>query len=111
MKKNTLISLALLSMLAAPAALAIPADPQPKKVRQPDGTYITVLMRGDEHAHMLLADDGTPLFFNTRSRAFEYATLKNNTITGSGMMARNAKDRDAKAKAFVSEMDTKAISR
>lgn len=111
MKKNTLISLALLSMLAAPAALAIPADPQPKKMLQPDGTYITVIMRGDEHAHMLLADDGTPLFFNTRSRAFEYATLKNNKITGSGMMARNAKERDAKAKAFVSKMDTKAMER
>lgn len=111
MKKNTLISLALLSMLAAPAALAIPADPQPKKMLQPDGTYITVIMRGDEHAHMLLADDGTPLFFNTKSRAFEYATLKNNTITGSGLMARNANERDAKAKAFVSKMDTKAMER
>ena len=109
MKKNTLISLAFLALAVTPMALAIPADPHPKQVQQPDGTYITVMMRGDEHAHITLADDGTPLYFNPTSRAFEYASVKDNRITGSGIIARNANDRDAKAKAYVSRMDTKAI--
>lgn len=47
------------------AASAIPADPKPKQVRQPDGTVLTILIRGDEHGHMLFTDDGVPLFRNS----------------------------------------------
>lgn len=88
---------------------AIPADPQPKQVRQSDGTWLTVTLRGDEHAHLFLADDGTPLFYNGASHSFEYARIANNRIVGSGILARNAAERDAQAKAYVRQMDVQAF--
>ena len=111
MNRKSIATLAVIAMTAAQTAMAIPADPQPKKVRQPDGSYITVIMRGDEHAHMIIADDGTPLLFNAKSGAFEYATLNGGKIAPSGIVAHDAKARDAKAKAFVDKMDKHAIEK
>ena len=109
MKRNIFAALAMAGLAAIQTANAIPADPEAKTVKQPDGTTITVFMRGDEHAHMFLADDGTPLFYNTKSKAFEYAQLKGSRITGSGIIAKNATARDAKAKAFVKGMNVENI--
>lgn len=109
MKRNILAILTLAGFAAIQTANAIPADPEAKKVKQPDGTTITVFMRGDEHAHMFLADDGTPLFYNAKSKAFEYAQVKGSRITGSGIIAKDAAARDAKAKAFVKGMNVENI--
>lgn len=108
MNKNLLLTLAI-AALASQSASAIPADPHPKKVRQPDGSYITVVMRGDEHAHITLADDGTPLYYNVKKGAFEYASLKKGRLSGSGILARNAADSDASAKSYVKSIDRRAI--
>ncbi len=111
MNKKHLISLAFATLAVTSTVWGIPADPQAKRVRQPDGTYITVMMRGDEHAHLLFSDDGTPLYYNVSTGAFEYASLHGKAIVGSGIVARDAKDRDARAKAYVGKMDRKAIER
>lgn len=50
--KRLFISIAIL-LCGICSTKAIPADPTPKKVIQPDGTSLTVLMRGDEHRHLL----------------------------------------------------------
>lgn len=110
MNRKIFLSAALAALVLQPVS-AIPADPHPKKVRQPDGSYITVVMRGDEHAHLTFSADGTPLFFNRRSGAFEYASLAGGQIAGSGIVARDAADRDARAKAYVSKMDVDGIKR
>ena len=109
MKRNILTTLALLTAFAVQQSWAIPADPQPKRVKQPDGSYITVVMRGDEHCHLTYTADGKPLHFNTATNAFEYAALKNGRIIGSGIQAKDAAERDARATAFVANMNTAAI--
>lgn len=109
MKKNILTALAMLAIASTQTMMAIPADPQAKKMRQPDGSYVTVMMRGDEHCHMLFSADGTPLFYNTKAHAFEYAQLKAGRLSGSGIIAKDAADRDMKAKAYVAKMDVKAM--
>lgn len=58
--KSRYLSLSLLSMAALPA-LAIPADPAPKTVIQPDGSKITVQMRGDEYSHAIYDMNGKQL--------------------------------------------------
>lgn len=40
---------------------AAPAIPAPVPVLQPDGTYIDVILTGDEHGHSILSADGTRL--------------------------------------------------
>lgn len=91
------------------AASAIPADPKPKQVRQPDGTVLTILIRGDEHGHMLFTDDGVPLFRNSATGVLEYARLDGGALAGSGIAATDAGQRDAKARAYIDGMDIPAM--
>ena len=44
-----LIPLLLLFWSLATTLMAIPADPTPRKVTQPDGTTVSIVLRGDEH--------------------------------------------------------------
>jgi M6 family metalloprotease-like protein len=99
----------LLSMavtLCASSAYAIPADTRPKKVVQPDGTVLTVVMSGDEHRHLSFTEDGFPLFYNSRTKTFEYARLSGNSVAGSGITASDAAKRSAKAKAYLNGINT-----
>ena len=54
----------LLNMLTAvcipQAAVAVPAYPHPIKVRQADGTFITIRLKGDERGHLAFTADGYP---------------------------------------------------
>ncbi|MBP3510465.1 MAG: M6 family metalloprotease domain-containing protein [Prevotella sp.] len=109
--KRTILPVAAL-LLAAQASLAVPADPRPKLMRQADGTTVTVLMSGDEHAHMLRTADGFPLYYNAASGNFEYAALAaDGSIRGSGMAAADAGRRDAKAAAYLAALDVKTVEK
>lgn len=55
----------------AQAAFSVPADPRPKKVRQADGTVITVHVRGDEYGHMVFNDKGEALSFDQATGCFK----------------------------------------
>ena len=67
----------LLTILAACAAitsiLAIPTKPGPVKYTQPDGTVITVTVRGDEYGHMIFSEDG--LLLKEKDGRLEYASF------------------------------------
>ncbi len=112
MKKTILISLAIVAALSATnEAVAIPADPQPKRMTQPDGSVVTVVIRGDEHHHLTYSCDGKPLFFNSKTGAFEYATLKNGLITGSGITAKDNDYRSVSDAAYLQNMNIAAIEK
>lgn len=88
---------------------AIPAYPKPLKVKQADGSWLTIQMRGDEHGHYVLTSDGIPLVFNARQENFEYADWKDGKVQASGIKAVEASERTAKVKAFVESLDKSAI--
>lgn len=88
---------------------AIPAYPKPLKVKQADGSWLTIQMRGDEHGHYALTSDGIPLVFNARQRNYEYADWKDGKVQASGIKAAEASERTAKVKAFVKSQDKSAI--
>ncbi len=90
-------------------ARAIPAYPRPIKVKQADGTELTILMRGDEHGHYAMTADGKPLLFNTTSGNYEYAKLQNGTISASGIKATEASQRTTEAKTFLQKQDADGI--
>ena len=56
MKKTSIILVILSILLASFSAGAIPANRKPIKVRQPDGSYITIKLVGDEFSHKTLMD-------------------------------------------------------
>ena len=88
---------------------AIPAYPKPLKVKQADGSWLTIQMRGDEHGHYVLTSDGIPLVFNARQENYEYADWKDGKVQASGIKAAEASERTAKVKAFVKSQDKSAI--
>ena len=88
---------------------AIPAYPKPLKVKQADGSWLTIQMRGDEHGHYVLTSDGIPLVFNARQKNYEYADWKDGKVQASGIKAAEASERTAKVKAFVESQDKSAI--
>lgn len=91
------------------ATFAIPAYPKPLKVKQADGSWLTIQMRGDEHGHYVLTSDGIPLVFNARQENYEYADWKDGKVQASGIKAVEASERTAKVKAFVESLDKSAI--
>lgn len=60
MNKKYAISSAVLGCVAMVAS-AVPADPAPKPVVQPDGTVVCVRILGDEYGHTYADADGNPL--------------------------------------------------
>ena len=88
---------------------AIPAYPKPLKVKQADGSWLTIQMRGDEHGHYVLTSDGIPLVFNARQENYEYADWKDGKVQASGIKAVEVSERTAKVKAFVESLDKSAI--
>ncbi len=109
MKLKRFLLSVLLTLGAAGAAWSVPADPAVKTVTQPDGTQLQVMQRGDEWRHMVLTSDGVPLWYNRTSGAFEYAAMQRGVFTGSGIVARNAGERDAQAMAYVATLNAQAM--
>lgn len=107
MKKIIIFSLLVVCFVQT--TFAIPAYPKPLKVKQADGSWLTIQMRGDEHGHYVLTSDGIPLVFNARQENYEYADWKDGKVQASGIKAVEAFERTAKVKAFVESLDKSAI--
>lgn len=107
MKKIIIFSLLVVCFVQT--TFAIPAYPKPLKVKQADGSWLTIQMRGDEHGHYVLTSDGIPLVFNARQKNYEYADWKDGKVQASGIKAVEASERTAKVKAFVESLDKSAI--
>lgn len=104
-----IIIFSLLVVCFVQTTFAIPAYPKPLKVKQADGSWLTIQMRGDEHGHYVLTSDGIPLVFNARQKNYEYADWKDGKVQASGIKAVEASERTAKVKAFVESLDKSAI--
>ena len=107
MKKIIIFSLLVVCFVQT--TFAIPAYPKPLKVKQADGSWLTIQMRGDEHGHYVLTSDGIPLVFNARQENYEYADWRDGKVQASGIKAVEASERTAKVKAFVESLDKSAI--
>ncbi len=83
----------LLCALAVITAGAIPADPTPVRVAQPDGDSITLRLVGDEYYHYNTTADGYTVV-NHRGR-WEYARLSGNRLESTGVAAHDASRRSA----------------
>ena len=73
------------------SAQAIPADPTPVKVTQPDGTSLTITLHGDEFFHYTTTQDGYTVLKNTAG-FYTYANVVGDHLVPSGVVARDAAD-------------------
>lgn len=78
---------------------AVPAKPGKTTVRQADGTYVTVVLHGDEHSHFTTTDDGYTLIHDGSS--WQYAIKRDGVLMASGVTAHDAAQRTDKETAFL----------
>ncbi|MDR1739947.1 MAG: M6 family metalloprotease domain-containing protein [Bacteroidales bacterium] len=82
---------------------AAPARPAPIDYRLPDGSEITITLKGDERVHWAQTPDGYTLLFN-KDGYLEYAVADGSGgIKPSGVQAHNAPGRSTNERNFLSK--------
>ncbi len=73
----------------------VKAYPYPVEIIQPDGTKITIILKGDEHVKWAESLDGYSIMLNNKG-IYEYAILDSeNDMVPSGIQARNQSERSS----------------
>jgi len=81
-------------------ASAVPAIPTPQKVTQPDGTELTVRIKGDEFYGYITTLDGYTIIKNDNGY-YTYATLVNDEVVPTKIIARDEQQRNASDKVWL----------
>ncbi|MFA5781762.1 MAG: M6 family metalloprotease domain-containing protein, partial [Bacteroidales bacterium] len=103
MKKLSLLFLIAQLSFLQEEVKAVTAYPYPIEFTQPDGSIITVLLKGDEKVHWALTSDGYTLMFNS-SGTYEYAMLNDdNEMVPSGIKANNIANRSSDELIFLTQ--------
>ena len=100
MKKS--LCLLLLGLLCL-TVRAIPANPTPVRVSQPDGSVLTVALHGDEFFHFTTTADGYTVVKNTAGY-YTYARLDGGNLVSSGVVAHDKAQRTAADHAFLANV-------
>lgn len=113
MLKKILLLLAA-GLLCAGMLRAVPAKRLPVKVKQADGTELTIVATGDERFHFYRTLDGVPVA-QRADGTFCYARLSGEMLVASDVIAHEADERDADERDFlaahrVSEEGLRALS-
>ncbi|NVN95332.1 MAG: M6 family metalloprotease domain-containing protein [Bacteroidetes bacterium] len=83
------------------SAKAVTAYPYPIEFTQPDGSKITILLKGDEKVRWAETMDGYSIVHNKQG-AYEYAKLdENNNMIPSGFIVRNTNQRSVEDNLFL----------
>ena len=107
MKNRSLFALVLILALAScflpeGKVYAVIANPKPVHYVQPDGSSLTILLKGDEFVHWAVTTDGYTLLSNKQG-AYEYAMLSPDGKMGfSGIQANDPAIRGQKEIDFLS---------
>jgi len=103
--KSFLLLFCMLSFLQY--ANAVPAYPHPIEYKQPDGSVITITLKGDERIHWAVSTDDYTLLLN-KNGFYEYA-IKDATgdLVLSGVHARNEKERTQEEKMLLQQTPKK----
>ena len=83
---------------------AVKAYPDPIVVKQPDGTSLTIRLKGDEFFNYTTTDDGYLIRKNV-SGVYNYAKWENGTFKLTNQKANNLQKRSNAEKIFISNLD------
>ena len=99
--RNFLVLFAL--ALVCLAARAVPADPTPAQVTQPDGSKLTAVLHGDEFFNYLTTADGYTIVKN-EAGYYTYAQLDGNRLVAGRLIARDENQRTAADRAVLASV-------
>ncbi|MTK52390.1 M6 family metalloprotease domain-containing protein [Paludibacter sp.] len=102
-----LLLILLTCIVSIPQLFAIPAFPYPIKYTQPDGSEITIQLKGDERVHWAETGDGFTLLSNGKN-GWEYAIADSQgNLKKSGIIAHETNKRTTKEALFVKSLSKK----
>ena len=101
MKKFSILFLLL--MLHASSMWGVPAHPKPVKVMQPDGSFVTIKLNGDEWLHFNTTEDGYSVVKDSRGY-YVYAEMKGGQLKATTQVAHDAPQRAAAEQAFLKDV-------
>ena len=99
--RNVLVLLTLGLMCLV--ARAVPADPTPAQLTQPDGTKFTAVLHGDEFFNYLTTADGYTIVKN-KAGYYTYAQLEGNHLVAGSLIARDEANRSAADRAVLASI-------
>ena len=97
------ILLLIAAVMTAMVMQAVPAYPHPVKVKQPDGTYVTIQLHGDEWMNFTTTEDGYSVVKDSRGY-YVYAELKDRQLRPTAQIAHDALQRSASEKVFLANV-------
>lgn len=104
MKKTIKLILIALFVSSVSWVQAVPAYPFPTKIKQADGSELTVIMRGDEFHKYHITEDGYLLTKDSKG-IFNYAELgENGEILNTGVKAKDLLQRDKAEQIFLENL-------
>ena len=99
---NRLYTLLILLLMYVCNMIAVPAHPGSSKVQQPDGTYVTIRLYGDEWLHYQTTDDGYTIIKNPQGY-YVYAMLQDGELFPTNLTAHDPEERSESELAFLNE--------
>jgi len=100
MKKIISMIMMTVLLITSNTILAVPAYPKPVKVQQPDGSFVTISLRGDEWLHFYTTVDGYSIVKNDAG-FYVYAEKQNGQLKATAMVAHDAEHRQAAELSFL----------
>lgn len=101
MKRLIIVLVTLL--LCVSSMMARPAHKAAVKVQQPDGTYVTIRLHGDEWRSFNTTDDGYSVVKDSRGY-YVYAELKDGQLKATAQVAHDLSERSTKELAFLADV-------
>ena len=87
---------------------AVPAHPGKLQVRQPDGTMLTLCLKGDEWCHYHTTADGYTVVKDSLGY-YVYAELEGGVLKATAMTAHDEGERSAEEVAFLENMPVRQV--
>ena len=103
MNKRFYLILVAALMLCVGSMKAVPAHPKAMKVQQPDGSYVTLRLVGDEWRHMQTTLDGYSVVKNSRGY-YVYAEKKNGQLQPTAHVAHDEAERSESEQAYLTDV-------
>ncbi|MBO6118254.1 MAG: hypothetical protein J6P44_06920 [Bacteroidales bacterium] len=96
-------SIVLFALIIISGVWAVPADPHPRTITQPNGKQLTFYIRGDERIHWCETLDGYTLLYNEDGYLEFACTDENGKLQTSGILACNKEERTEEEISFLKE--------